>query len=326
MNGGTWPFAAQVAAPATAGAAGVALAALQPHTLVEIAPAVAVWMGAARLPPRWALALGAAIVVALDIVIALTGPRVAGSIAGATLLCGVLGLSARFMRQATDSRDEVELLLAQLEDAREAEQAAAAVAERSRIARELHDVLAHSLSALAIQLEGARLLARREGGAVTLQEALARAGELAKEGLADARRAVGALRGEAAPGVDDLPQLVSRFRQLELDVALAVEGTPRPLAPETGLALYRAAQEALTNALRYAPAAHTTVALRYGEREVALTVEDDRPGVTSRTPRRSPGPAAARARGNEGTRRDARRHDARRRNRRRLRVEVEVPA
>ena len=179
------------------------------------------------------------------------------------------------MRQATESRDEVEVLLAELEDAREAETRAAAVAERGRIARELHDVLAHSLSALTIQLEGARLLAALDGGGTALADAVARAGALAKEGLADARRAVGALRGDdRAPALDELPQLVQRFRQLELDVTLAVEGEPRPLAGETGSALYRAAQEALTNALRYARGGSARVLLCYGADDVSLAVED----------------------------------------------------
>lgn len=260
------------------GAAGIALAALQPHGLVEVAPAVAVYICVRRLPLRAAAVFTVAMIVGLDLAIALRGDHAGASVAASTLLCLVLAVAAYSVRQTAESRDRAELLLAQLEDAHEAEQAAAAVAERGRIARELHDVLAHSLSALTIQLEGARLLARREGAPAPLEEAVARASELAKEGLADARRAVGALRGEPPPGVDDLPQLVSRFRQLELEVTLAVDGTPRPLSPDTGLALYRAAQEALTNALRYAPGARTTVGLRYGEREVALTVEDDRSG------------------------------------------------
>jgi signal transduction histidine kinase len=194
----------------------------------------------------------------------------------------VLAISAYFMRQATESSDEIEVLLAQLEDAREKETRAAALTERSRIARELHDVLAHSLSALSIQLEGAHLLARRNGAGDELEQGLRRAGDLAKEGLADARRAIGALRGDDAPALAELPKLVGRFHDLDLDVTLEVEGAPRRLGAEAELALYRAAQEALTNALRYAAGAHTTVIVRYGEADVALAVEDDGGGAGMR--------------------------------------------
>jgi len=277
---------ARLLVPLVVGGAGLALAGLQPHGLVEVAPSVAVWTAVVRLRPRLAAPIAVAVVGGLDIVIAATGDHVAQSIAAATLLCLVLAASAYLMRQATDNRDEIDRLLAELEDAREAELRSAAVEERGRIARELHDVLAHSLSALTIQLEGARLLAKRDGASSAVGEALERAGGLAKEGLADARRAVGALRAEdePAPAIDELPKLVGRFRQLDLDVTLDIEGQPRPLATETNLALYRAAQEALTNALRYARDAQTTVTLRYGDADVALAVENRRSAPSDRSP------------------------------------------
>ena len=103
--------------------------------------------------------------------------------------------------------------MAQLQDAREAEAAAAALAERSRIAGELHDVLAHALSGLAIQLQGARKLADREAASSALRAALERSADLAKEGLADARQAVGALRGDRLPTVDQVGALVKDFRR-----------------------------------------------------------------------------------------------------------------
>ena len=103
--------------------------------------------------------------------------------------------------------------MAQLQDAREAEAAAAALAERSRIAGELHDVLAHSLSGLAIQLQGARKLADREAVSGALRAPLERSAELIKAGLADARQAVSALRGEQLPTLDQLGSLVEDFRR-----------------------------------------------------------------------------------------------------------------
>jgi len=275
---------AAVGAPVVAGAAGLVLAGLQPHGLVEVAPAIAVWMLSVRLPLRTAVPAAAAVIVGLDIVIAFSGVRVGESIAASTLLCLVLVASGDLMRQATESRNEIDVLLARLEDAREAELEATALAERSRIARELHDVLAHSLSALSIQLEGARLLAVRDGAEASLAAAIARAGELARGGLDDARRAVEALREGGTPTLDDLPRLVESFRALDLNVTLTVDGAPRPLPAEGELAVFRAAQEALTNVLRYAREGRATVRLSYGETAVRLVVEDELPVAAGGSP------------------------------------------
>jgi signal transduction histidine kinase len=166
-------------------------------------------------------------------------------------------------------------LLAQLEDAREQQLEAAAVAERARLAGELHDVLAHSLSGAAIQLQAARRLAERERASAQVRAAIDRAGELVRDGLANARQAVGALRGRELPSVAQLETLVSTFRtDTKTEVTFTVEGNTRPLPADASLALYRGAQEALTNVARYAPGAAATVVLRYGRERTTLTVED----------------------------------------------------
>jgi signal transduction histidine kinase len=281
-----WPqhsLPASAAATALLGSAGVALAALQPHGPVEIAPSVAVWLAATRLPRSTALPLAAAITVGLDLTIVLTSTHWDQSIAAATLLRVLMFVTAEFMRRANESQEQTEELLAELEDARDAQARAAALAERGRIARDLHDVLAHSLSALTIQLEGARLLAAREQSGSELAAAITRAGQLARNGLTDAKRAVGALRGDAVPSASDLPGLAQSFCELGLDATLEIVGQTRPLPDETWSALYRAAQEALTNALRYAPSSQTTVTLHYQDNRVLLTVEDNGPDPTSRS-------------------------------------------
>src|SRR5581483_2230854 len=99
--------------------------------------------------------------VGLDLALAVGGGSAAAVLA-ATLLCALLALVAYFIKQARASQTRTELLLAQLEDAREEQLRTAAIAERGRIATELHDVLAHSLSAAAIQLQGARKLLEHE--------------------------------------------------------------------------------------------------------------------------------------------------------------------
>src|SRR5205814_1607790 len=108
-----------------------------------------------------------------------------------------------------------------------------------------------------------------------VRAAIDRASELVKDGLGDARRAVGALRGEELPTIEQLGALVASFRaDMDVDATLSVEGTARPLPADASLALYRAAQEALTNVARYAPGAPTAVVLDYAGDRTTLSVED----------------------------------------------------
>ena len=264
----------QAAMVSAMGAAGVALAALQPRGAAGLAVAAAVWIAVARLPLALAILLGSAMTVALGVASGLAGSS-SSAVLASTLLCALIGLIAYFLKQARESQDRTEMLLAELEDAREEQTRAAAIAERGRIASELHDVLAHSLSGAAIQLQGARLLAEREQATTKMREAIDRAGELVKDGLADARQAVGALRGERLPGVNELGALIDSFSaDTALEITLRVEGSARTLPADAGLALYRGAQEGLTNVARYAPGASTTVVLTYEPDRTTLSIED----------------------------------------------------
>jgi signal transduction histidine kinase len=257
------------------GGCGVALAALQPHGPAEIAASVGVWIAAVRLPLRPAIVATVLITGALAVTIALTQQPAAQAALAATLLCLLLAVTGQFIRRGRESQDRTELLMAQLQDAREAEAAAAALAERGRIAGELHDVLAHALSGLAIQLQGARKLADREAASPALRGALERSAELAREGLADARQAVGALRGDRLPTVDQVGALVEDFRRdTGAEATLRIDGTPRPLPADASLALFRGAQEALTNVTRYAPGTSVAVTVRYAPDRTILAVED----------------------------------------------------
>jgi len=267
-------YAAQAVVIAAMGVAGVTLAALQPRGATELAAGSAVWMALARLPLALGVALGACVTVAVDVATALAGSS-STAVLATTLLCVLLGLMAHFVKQARESQDRTELLLAELQDARDEQAQAAAIAERGRIAGELHDVLAHSLSGAAIALQGARKLAEHEQAGPRTREAIDRASELVRDGLSSARQAVGALRGEELPSVAQLPTLVESFRSdMNVDATLTIEGGARELPADAGLALYRGAQEALTNVARYAPGASTTVVLRYAPDSTTLTVED----------------------------------------------------
>ena len=286
--------AAQIVVTILIGSCAVALAVVQPHGPVELAPSIAVWIAAVRLPPVPAAATAGAITAALAVALGLTEHPAAQSVLPAVLLCLLLAVTGQFIRRSRESQDRTELLLAQLQDAREAEAEAAALAERTRIAGELHDVLAHSLSALAIQLQGARKLAGRETVSAALRGTIERSADLAKAGLADARQAVSALRGERLPTLDQLRALVEDFRRdTGSDATLRIDGPSRPLPAEASLALFRGAQEALTNITRYAPGAATAVTVSYQAGRTVLTVEDHFPA------RADPGAEADAGRGAE---------------------------
>jgi len=180
------------------------------------------------------------------------------------------------VRRIREERERAELLLAELQRSRAAELERAALAERARIAREIHDVLAHTLSSLAVQLEGTRMLLEQRPGDPAAVAAVERAHRLASEGLSEARRAIGALRGDNLPGPAGLEQLVQEFGEATgTPSSFQVIGTPTPLGAEAQLALYRTAQEALTNVRKHAPGAkQVDVKLRYSEAGAELTVEN----------------------------------------------------
>jgi signal transduction histidine kinase len=182
---------------------------------------------------------------------------------------------ASFSRLRREQQRTAELLQEVLAG-RDAQVHAAKLDERARLAREMHDVLAHTLSALSIQLEGTRMLAEQRGGDPALLQALERISRLSREGLLEARRAVGSLRGDSLPGPDLLPSLVDAFeRDTGILSTLQIDGDGRDLSPEARVAIYRTAQEALTNILKHAEATAVTVALRYTAEDVELRIDND---------------------------------------------------
>jgi signal transduction histidine kinase len=160
------------------------------------------------------------------------------------------------------------------QSAREVEQRNMVLAERAHIAREIHDILAHSLSAQLVHLEGARLLLA--GGRT--EEALdrvERARGLARSGLDETRRALATLRGDIPPVDEVLRELTEEHRFLAgARCDLRTTGEPRHLSTGAGLAVIRTAQEALTNARKHAPGADVTIDLRYVDDACELVVSD----------------------------------------------------
>jgi signal transduction histidine kinase len=173
--------------------------------------------------------------------------------------------------------EQAEQMLAETRRAHEAETQATALAERARIAREIHDVLAHSLAAVSVNLQAAEgLLSALPSGSPELAKALeciGRAEAFTREGLVDARRAILALRDDAAPALlsDQLAALTAEYRADGDVVGFSAVGEPRPVAAEAVLAAYRTAQEALTNARKHAPG--QPVRLSLGFSAAAITVE-----------------------------------------------------
>jgi signal transduction histidine kinase len=215
--------------------------------------------------------------VVLDTVAtALTIGYITRSFAGLLAGAGVPLLVQRSIehRDLVRERDRATALLAEVQRGRESEAQAAALQERGRIAREMHDVLAHSLAGLSVQLQALRTVAAREGAGPALVEPLDRAATLAREGLAEARAAVSTLRDPVGLGLDELPALVDRHPGA---THLAVEGSPGTVDPATGHAVYRAVQESLTNAARYAPGSPVEVVLAWSPGTLTATVRDSGP-------------------------------------------------
>jgi signal transduction histidine kinase len=268
--GSTW---ARVAELTVMGGSAVAVGVLQPNGVSELAASASVFTVGVALEPAFAAALGGSVALALAVALSVTGRAGAVAIAAEALLCAVLGVTGGLLRRYRLSQDRTELLLAELQEARDDQARAAASQERESIARELHDVLAHSLSGLSIQLEMARKLASTLDAPVELRAAIDGAADLSRAGVLEARKAVGALRRDDRLGPEQLPELVGQFRRdFHLDVNLQVDGAPRPVSPDIGLTLYRVTGEALTNVARHAAGAVTEVTLSFATDAVRVEV------------------------------------------------------
>lgn len=186
--------------------------------------------------------------------------------------------------RARAARRRAEILLGELRAAQKARDEATALAERARLARDIHDVMAHALSGLVISLDTMELLSsQRDPGPDTMRrmlEHVRRAQRIARDGIEDTRQAIAALRGGALPGPALLDRLINDIAAAAgICASLTVSGTARPLPPQAGLTLYRTAQEALTNTAKYAGRGATAeVRLSYSDDAVALAIEDQGDG------------------------------------------------
>jgi len=210
---------------------------------------------------------------------AVSGVQVVATTVISTLLAATLGAWRRSRRAQLAALEDRNRLLA-LE--RDQQAAVGAAIERARIARELHDVVAHSLSVIVVQADGAAAGAEQRPAAAA--QALRTIGDTGRDALGQMRRLLGVLRAEDAdgaalapqPGTAELDALVAQVARAGLPARLSVEGMPRPLERTIDVTIYRLTQEALTNVLKHAGAvSRVEVVLRYRDAAVELLVSDD---------------------------------------------------
>ncbi|MGD9573683.1 MAG: sensor histidine kinase [Thermoleophilia bacterium] len=203
-------------------------------------------------------------------------------------IAAIAWLIGHVLRANNERNAELRGRAERLERERDAEARAAVAEERTRIAREMHDVVAHSISVMVIQAEAAEEMLARDPERAA--RPLAAVQETGRTALAELRRMLGVLR-EAEEGPDLAPQpglagldeLAQHVRDAGLPVTVRVEGEPRPLSPTGDLQAYRIVQEALTNALKHAGPARAEVVLRYEPAEVVIEVTDDGRGFDPAT-------------------------------------------
>ncbi|MBV9382002.1 MAG: sensor histidine kinase [Streptosporangiaceae bacterium] len=222
------------------------------------------------------LPAGIAVAVAGILPIWIAGPvngSSLGTLAGYPLLIVACLSFGRNRRSYRVQAEQAAALLEQYERLRAEQRRADVLDERARIAREIHDVLAHSLGALGIQIQAAKAMLTDQRDTGRAVEALATAQRMAADGLTETRRAVHALRVDTLPLGEELAGVVDTHRQrYHVPVIFETSGTIRALPPDASLTLLRTAQEALVNAARHASGQQVAVRLHYDDTGVRLTV------------------------------------------------------
>jgi signal transduction histidine kinase len=232
-------------------------------------------LAAAHTSGRRTLLAGGMTVGIFVAVLDLSGGITADNLIFFALILGAPWVAGRAVRQRRLNERELEL--------EKGRAAAAIVEERARIARELHDVVAHSISVMVLQARGGRRVLESEPS--DARDAFAVIESTGQQALDEMRRLVGMLRGgeetlplAPQPSLRELDTLVEQVRAAGLPVHVAIEGEPRDLPPGIDLSAFRIVQEALTNALTHAGPARARVVVRYLPDELELEISDDGPG------------------------------------------------
>ncbi|MDN3353910.1 sensor histidine kinase [Actinomadura sp. DC4] len=251
---------------------------------------VAMYTIAAQCAFRWALAalLVSELGMAMAIYHLIEQPHPEDtwkSLVPFSIMIGAIWLGGLYISTRRKYTLSLEERARRLERERDAQAEVAAAAERARIARELHDVIAHSISVMVIQADGAAYTVDTD--AARARRAMEAIGATGRQALIEMRRMLGVLREDGAatlapqPGVEQLSDLVEQIRTAGLPVEFEAEGEALSMPPGLELTVYRIVQEALTNVLKHAgPAAAAWVALHYGDRAIEVRIRDDGRGAT----------------------------------------------
>ena len=234
--------------------------------------------------------IGLAIAVGGVTIVVANDPRhTLGTLVVTPILYALAWLAVFALRDRGVRADDAEERAARLEQEHEVDALRAVVEERTRIARELHDIIGHSLSVMTVQTSGVRRLLRPEQAKE--REALLSVEQTGREALAEMRQVVGALRdpkeGPALapqPSLSRVDKLVAQACDAGLAAHLDIEGEPVPLPAGVDLTAYRLVQEGLTNAIKHAAARHAEVRIRYGADRVEIEVCDDGRGTNGADP------------------------------------------
>jgi signal transduction histidine kinase len=269
-----WPaFIVNVASVLAIAAAGL------PAVVVTLSPIVAVYTIASLVPLSPALGAMAIALVSTVTVHLFDDDQHVSTLVGNLLVLTAAWLFGSFVRQRQEYVERLEERTRELEQAREELATRAVAEERLRLARELHDVVAHSLSMIAVQSgAGAHVIDERPDEA---RRALTAIQDASRQALDEMRRVVGVLRDDDAPelapipGVADLEALVEQVSEAGPRVDLHSAGEPRPLPPGIDVTVYRIVQESLTNVVRHAGAGIVRVGLAYGLQDLRVEILDD---------------------------------------------------
>jgi signal transduction histidine kinase len=281
-----FPFGAPAAAAVIAAAASFIDGRLVPTAFATFLTVMAVSFLFGMLRDRRQALAGLAILVAAGAIVTHNEPKQGfGDYVFITLLFGIIWLAGLALGSKLEQARATEERAARLEREREERARAAVAEERARIARELHDVVGHSVSVMTVQASGVRRLLRPEQERE--REALLVVEQAGREALAEMRRLVGVLRRpEEAPALAPQPslehigRLIEQARDAGLPVQLRIEGKAIQLPPGIDLTAYRVVQEGLTNAIKHAAATKAEVVVRYGKGDLELLVSDDGQGVS----------------------------------------------
>ncbi|MCO6004298.1 histidine kinase [Actinoallomurus purpureus] len=262
---------------------------------VQVGPAdlnlfVMLYTIAATCTVRWSVA--AAAILELGAVLAVwrwwvNAGQTWGTLVPFTIFVGAMWFWGLYVSTRRKYTAELEERAKRLERERDAHVQVAAAAERARIAREMHDVIAHSVSVMVVQADGASYMVDLDPARA--KRAMETIGATGRQALTEMRRMLGVLRegGDAGPyapqpGIEQLTELVGQIRSAGLPVGLTVEGVPSELPTALQLAVYRIVQEALTNTRKHGgPAATAAVNLHYGDDAVEIRIRDDGRGAAA---------------------------------------------